>query len=119
MKIQELLEISAHMSTDPENYGTSINSWSTRERHKVKEVPLSKMVTFEHPDKMKDPTSKQNMANIAKAYAQGKTIPPIMVRQHDNGYMVLDGHHRFFAAKLAGKRTIPAIIIPDEKITID
>jgi ParB-like chromosome segregation protein Spo0J len=33
--------------------------------------------------------------------------------------MVLDGHHRYFAARLAGIRAIPAIIISDDKITID
>jgi ParB-like chromosome segregation protein Spo0J len=116
MKINE---VTAHLSTNPDNYGTTINSWSEKERHKVKDIPMSKLITFEHPNKMKDPTSKQNMMKIAKAYSMGEKIPPIMVKKHDNMYMVLDGHHRFFAAKLAGLRTIPAIIIPDDKITID
>lgn len=115
----KICEVTAHMSTDPENYGTTINSWNARERHKVRAIPLSKLVTFEHPDKMKDPKSKQNLEKITRAYAQGESIPPIMVRQHDNMFMVLDGHHRFFAAKLAGLRTIPAIVIPDDNITID
>jgi len=112
-------EVTAHMSTDPDNYGTSINSWNAKERHKVKEIPMSQLITFEHPDKMKDPKSKQNMMKIAKAYHMGEKIPPIMVKRHEDKYMVLDGHHRFFAAKLAGIRAIPAIVIPDDKITID
>ena len=115
----KIFEITAHMSTDPDNYGTTMNSWNMRERHKVKEIPMSHLVTFEHPDKMRDPKSKQNMMKIAKSYAMGETIPPIMVRKHENKFMILDGHHRYFAARLAGKRSIPAIIIPDEKISID
>jgi ParB-like chromosome segregation protein Spo0J len=49
----------------------------------------------------------------------GEKIPPIMVKKHEDKYMVLDGHHRYFAARLAGIRAIPAIVIPDDKITID
>ena len=114
-----VFEVTAHMSTDPDNYGTSINSWNAKERHKVKEIPMSRLITFEHPNKMKDPNSKQNMMKLAKAYHMGEKIPPIMVKKHEDKYMVLDGHHRFFAAKLAGIRSIPAIVIPDDKITID
>ena len=114
-----IFEITAHMSFDPDNYGTTLNSWNAKERHKVKEIPMSQLITFEHPSKMKDPRSKQNMMKIAKAYNMGEKIPPIMVKRHEGKYMVLDGHHRFFAAKLAGIRAIPAIVIPDNKITID
>ena len=113
-----IFEITAHMSMDPDNYGTTIQSWNKKERYQVKTIPLSHLITFEHPDKMRDPKSKQNMLKIAKGYKMGDSIPPIMVKKHNDKYMILDGHHRYFAAKIAGIRAIPAIIIPDDNITI-
>lgn len=44
---------------------------------------------------------------------QGEEIPPLLVDNHCEGYtvyaqpIVLDGHHRFAAAILVGRRTLP------------
>ena len=36
------------------------------------------------PDKMKDPYSKQNMMKIARSYANGETLPPIIIKRHED-----------------------------------
>ena len=40
---------------------------------------------------------------------------PILVIKHPNAelYTVLDGHHRFKAAKLSGRKTIKAVVVDD------
>jgi hypothetical protein len=40
-----------------------------------------------------------------------------LVRKKGDRFQILDGHHRFTAAKLAGLKDINAIIVPDENIT--
>ena len=40
----------------------------------------------------------------------------MLVRKYKNGYQVLDGHHRFWAYKLLGVKSIPSQIVPDSDI---
>ena len=40
----------------------------------------------------------------------------MFVRKYKTGYQVLDGHHRFWAYKLSGIKSIPVQIIPDKDI---
>ena len=41
------------------------------------------------------------MASIASAYSDGKYVPAIVVKPTPDGLKVIDGHHRWFAAKQA------------------
>jgi len=40
----------------------------------------------------------------------------LLVRKYKNGYQVLDGHHRFWAYKLSGTKSIPVRIVADKDI---
>jgi predicted nucleotidyltransferase len=40
----------------------------------------------------------------------------LLVRKYKDGYQVLDGHHRFWAYKLLGVKSIPAQVVPDSDI---
>jgi len=64
--------------------------------------------------KLKD---KEDIKSLIKAYKSNKKVNPILVRQLDDKYQILDGHHRFLAAKAAGLDSLNAIVIPEKSIT--
>jgi hypothetical protein len=81
------------------------------------QIPLEKLFRNEPAEKMKSPESIENIKSLVVAYKKGKKVQPLLVRKKGNRFQILDGHHRFTAAKLAGLRDINAIIVPDEDIT--
>jgi hypothetical protein len=42
----------------------------------------------------------------------------VLVRKYKNGYQVLDGHHRFWAYKVLGIKSIPSQIVPARDIEV-
>ena len=74
-------------------------------------VPVSKLYGYEPDDKMDDPISANAVIDLAVAMKSGDAIPPIVVRKTAQGYQVLDGHHRMFAAKKAGLDTLDAVVV--------
>jgi len=80
------------------------------------QIPLEKLFRNELSIKMKSPESIENIKNLAAMYKKGKKIDPILVRKKGSKFQILDGHHRFTAAKLAGLKDINAIIIPEKDI---
>jgi hypothetical protein len=81
------------------------------------QIPLSMLFRNERADKMKQPESVENIKNLTTMYRKGKKMDPILVRKKGSKFQILDGHHRFTAAKLAGLKDINAIIVPDKDIT--
>ena len=81
------------------------------------QIPLNKLVRNEPAVKMKAPESIENIKSLASIYRKGKEMDPILVRKKGDKFQILDGHHRYTAAKLAGLKDINAIIIPDKDIT--
>jgi hypothetical protein len=81
-------------------------------------VPITDIKGIEPEDKMNIPSSQHNMQNIAKSIRNGENIPPILLRKHEDGYQILDGHHRFYAHKLVGSPTIISKVVPDEDIHV-
>lgn len=110
-------KITAVISTDPRNMGADIDDDGKNEEPIVL-IPLDKITPFEPASKMKIPSSKRNMFNIAKAFRLGHKVDPILVRKSRDGYIVVDGHHRFFAAIIAGMRTIRAKILLPKNVVI-
>jgi ParB-like nuclease domain len=109
--------IKAVISTNPKNFGADVQD-DGKGGESVVSIPLSQIVPFEPAEKMNLPASKKNMLNIAKAIRLGHKIKPILVRKDNNGYIVVDGHHRYFAAKIAGSKTIQAKIIQPKNVEI-
>ena len=103
------------LGTDPEDFG----SWVTDNGQSEPTVmlPVSKLTNFEPDDKFVKPENAKNLHNIVKALKAGKELPPILVRRQGLGYQVLDGHHRFMAYRLLGKKYIPARIVAKSNIT--
>jgi len=77
------------------------------------DVPLSQLYGFEPDDKMHTKDSADTMLKLAlKMRTAGQwTGKPIIVTKTPKGYMILDGHHRFHAAKKAKLETLPAIVV--------
>ncbi len=120
MRIQELLENFAEnkiiLYTDPNYYGAEPGDY--KPTGSVVDIPINKLVGFEPDKKMDQPQSAKKLANIVSAIEQGKKMPPVWVRKYKSGYQVIDGHHRFWGHKKAGKTEIPAIVIPDQDIEV-
>ena len=110
-------KISAVVSADPKNMGADVHD-SGENNETVVLMPMKLITPFEPESKMKLPDNKQNMLNIAKAMRQGKKIDPILVRKGKSGYIIVDGHHRYFAAKIAGLSKIRAKIIQPKDLEI-
>ena len=102
------------LSTDPNWYGATVDNYQATGL--VVNIPANQLVGFEPDDKMNQPKSKVNVEKIVAGLKQGSKLPPLLVRKYKNGYQVLDGHHRFWAYKLLGVKSIPAQIVPDSDI---
>jgi ParB-like nuclease domain len=102
----------------PGNKGVDVDSTANDIKNAPKvQIPLEKLFRNEPAKKMKSSESIENIKNLAAMYKKGKKIDPILVRKKGSRFQILDGHHRFTAAKLAGLKDITAIIVPDENIT--
>ncbi len=102
------------LSTDPNWYGAEVGDYKAT--GPIVDIPTNKLVGFEPDDKMNQSKSKANVEKIVAGLEKGDKLPPILVRKYKNGYQVLDGHHRFWAYKLAGIKSIPAQVVPAKDI---
>jgi hypothetical protein len=111
---QGVAEGKIKLSTDPNWYGAEVGDYKAS--GSIVNIPANRLVGFEPDDKMNQPASKANVEKIVAGLKQGAKLPPLLVRQYKNGYQVLDGHHRFWAYKLLGVKSIPAQVVPAEDI---
>jgi len=82
------------------------------------QVPLDKITgsvgryhDFDAQFKPKSIGSSERLASITKAMKKGRALPPISLYQIKDDYYILDGHHRFTAAKNLGLTHIKACIL--------
>jgi len=109
---------------DPESKSRSFNS--RREKEKAYEsiqrgtsmVPLERIVgsvgryhDFDNQFRTGKGSTDERLEAILKAMKAGRTMPPISLYQIKNDYYILDGHHRFQAAKRLGYTEIRSHII--------
>jgi hypothetical protein len=111
---QDVAEGKIILSTDPNWYGATVDNYQAT--GPVVNIPAIQLVGFEPDNKMNQPKSKANVEKIVAGLKQGAKLPPLLVRKYKNGYQVLDGHHRFWAYKLLGVKSIPAQIVPDSDV---
>lgn len=105
----------AEISTDPNEMGAWVQD-DAKKPEKTTVLPVSKITVLEPDDKFDDPHYAANLKKILKAVKAGKELPPILVRRVGNGFQVIDGHHRFKAYRLAGKKYIPTRIISSSRV---
>lgn len=118
MRLNELFEIAkVKLSTDPTDYGAYVRDAGKSEPTTM--INLNQIKSLFEPEefgKMKLPKSSANVKKIIAGIKRGDKLPPILVRRFENGYQVLDGHHRYEAYKQMGVKQIPARIIDPKNI---
>ena len=102
------------LSTDPNRYGAYVGDYKAT--GPVVNIPANQLVGFEPDAKMTQPEGKANVEKIVAGLEKGDKLPPLLVRKYKDGYQVVDGHHRFWAYKLVGVKSIPAYLVPAEDI---
>ncbi len=122
MRVLEIIENFADskkkiiLYTDPSYFGAEPGDY------KPSGAPITistdKLVGFERDKKMDQRASAKKLANIVSSIEKGEKMPPVWVRKYKSGYQVIDGHHRFWGHKKAGKKKISAIVIPDTDIEV-
>jgi len=112
---QGVAEGKVKLYTNPGYFGAEVDDTGFDSLPAVN-IPTNQLVGFEPDDKMNQPKSKANVEKIVADLKKGDKLPPILVRKYKNGYQVLDGHHRFWAYKLLGVKSIPSRIVPDSDI---
>ena len=85
------------------------NYW---DKKPAKQIETSKLIPNE-PEVKSEPNVYHDK------YKAGEDVKPIIVTKHPcvRGYLVLDGNHRYFAAKDAGVKTMEVIEVPSNVIT--
>jgi len=81
-------------------------------------VPLDRIVgsvgryhDFDSQFKPRAPENDERQEAIVKLMQEGRPLPPISLYQIKDDYFILDGHHRFTAARSLGQSHINAIIL--------
>ena len=108
-------EAKIKLSKDPMNFG-AMGLEKYKARGPVINIPTKDLVGFEPEDKMRDPKSMAKVDAIAKAVKDKQPIKPVLVRKYQNGYQIIDGHHRFWGQRKAGASSIKAQVVPDSDI---
>lgn len=89
-------------------------------REQVQQIPIDEMYPFtNHPFKVVD---DEAMTRTVESIAQFGVLAPLIARPRPdgNGYEIISGHRRQFAAKMAGLETLPVIVrdMDDDAATI-
>jgi hypothetical protein len=112
---KKLTEGKIKLYTDPGYFGAEVDD-AGFDSLPIVNIPANKLVGFEPDSKMNQTKSQANVKKIVAGLKKGDKLPPLLVRKYKNGYQVLDGHHRFWAYKLSGTKSIPVRIVADKDI---
>jgi ParB family chromosome partitioning protein len=75
-------------------------------------LPMAKLDVIVHQRKASDTHVGRIVDSIERV---GFVAPVVVVRSDDgDGYLVIDGQHRFLAAQQLGLKRLPAVIVPDD-----
>ena len=90
------------------------------QREQVQQIPIDELHPFtNHPFKVVD---DEAMTRTVESIAQFGVLAPLIARPRPNGdgYEIISGHRRQFAAKMAGLETLPVIVrdMDDDAATI-
>lgn len=83
-------------------------------------VPLSMMIPNQTDEKgnidMSTTNDQKRLKNIINKIKKGGNIPPILLHKVKDGFLVVDGHHRYEALKQMGKKYGLSVIIPSKNV---
>ena len=81
-----------------------------QQREQVQQIPIGELFPFKnHPFKVLD---DEAMTRTVESIAQYGVLAPLIarLRPDGDGYEIISGHRRQYAAKLAGLDTLPVIV---------
>ena len=81
-----------------------------QQREQVQQIPIGELFPFKnHPFKVLDDESMQRTVESVEQYG---VLAPLIARPRPDGdgYEIISGHRRQYAAKLAGLETLPVIV---------
>lgn len=83
--------------------------------NKVKELDINKIQ--KDTNQPRRHFDEESLAELASSIKEKGVLEPILVRKTNDNYIIIAGERRWRASKLAGKSTVPAIVIEpkDEK----
>lgn len=76
---------------------------------KVLDVPIAAIRP--NPDQPRRSFPAESLTSLAKSIAQDGVIQPLTVREQEGGYVLVAGERRLRAAKLAGLRSVPCVVV--------
>lgn len=82
---------------------------STRRELTFALLPIGKLEVISHQRKASDAHVKRVVDSVERV---GFLAPVVVVERDDGGYDIIDGQHRFLAAREVGMRRVPAVIVP-------
>lgn len=84
----------------------------------VDEIPLGRVHV--NPDQPRKVFDEHELEELADSIRQNGVLQPILVRPASDGYQIVAGERRYQAARLAGLKTIPAIVreLDDDKVLL-
>ncbi len=82
-----------------------------------KVIAISLEIIEKNPFQPRENFDDKGIKELAESIKEKGIIQPIIVREHEDKYQIVAGERRFLAAKLAGLKSIPAIVknISDEE----
>lgn len=120
MKLTDIIKEIIKIKMYPGNQGVDVDmdksDSAEYKSYPKKEISIEDLVLNEPASKMKSDESVKNLKGLVKLLKSGKKLDPILVRQVGDKYQILDGHHRYFANKIVGNKSISSIVIPEEDI---
>ena len=102
--------------TNPEYQGADVDT-DYYNKQPAKLIDIAKLVPFEPADKMDDKNSAANLAQFVKHIQAGGKINPVVITKHQGKWLILDGHHRYFASLKAGVDKISVVIVDPKDLT--
>src|SRR5210317_1740047 len=113
-KVKEGAEIT--MWTNPEYQGSDVDD-EYYNKQPVKLIDVNKLTPFEPADKMDDEISAANMGKLVTAIQAGEKINPVVITKHQGKWLIIDGHHRYFAHLKAGVDKIRVVVADPKDLT--
>ena len=72
------------------------------------EIPVERIAP--NPEQPRRRFDEAELARLADSIGRHGVLQPVVVRERDGGYELVVGERRWRAARLAGRRTIPAVV---------
>ena len=86
-----------------------ITVYEPKELGKIFDIPVTEIRP--NPSQPRKYFDTKELTSLAKSISQDGIVQPLSVRRTENGYELISGERRLRAAKLAGIRSVPCIIV--------